>query len=231
MAQINPALPLAGKEYNAALGVGRDAFQDNRASIEAAATTTAVAAAAYVGGDGGNGNAANNAAAAPTTPRKRGPSILKFASLSDIERNQLHLEIYNYFTWLNTELTEMETSHGGRRSVSNAGIVVSNLRGVIGKMEGAFRVIKKKDDKATAKAAAASAGGGTGTPFLEEILGPSLKQLVKQVPPHSKRGKYKKGGKEDSTRMQGKELDFDSMYAKLLEFQKGKFVDYSESND
>ncbi len=204
-----------GGSFHPSLGMGRDACQDNptkyflgrsveataantgndgiRTDIAAAATATAVAAAASTA----------IAASAPTS-EKRGKSILRAAMLSDKEREQLHLEIYDYFQWLESELTQLETTHDGRRTTSNAGLVVSGLRNVIARMEGTFRVVRERDD--AEKEASAT---GSGAPFLEEVLGSALRQRYRRLQPMKKAGHSRVA------------LDFEDMYARLLAFRQG----------
>ncbi|KAL7466486.1 hypothetical protein ACHAXS_006786 [Conticribra weissflogii] len=203
-----------GGTFHPSLGMGRDACQDDptkyflcrsvdapaantgndgiRTDIAAAATATAVAAAASTA----------IAASAPTS-EKRGKSILRAAMLSDKEREQLHLEIYDYFQWLDSELTQLETTHDGRRTTSNAGLVVSGLRNVIARMEGTFRVVRERDD--AEKEASAT---GSGAPFLEEVLGSALRQRYRRLQPMKKAGHSRVA------------LDFEDMYARLLAFRQ-----------
>ena len=68
--------------------------------------------------------------------KKSPPKLLEQDHLSNAERDELHLEIYNYFSWLHDELSEMETNQTGRRQVSNAGVSVPGLRSLVAKLEG-----------------------------------------------------------------------------------------------
>mmetsp|Transcript_28546 Transcript_28546/g.59461 ORF Transcript_28546/g.59461 Transcript_28546/m.59461 type:complete len:629 (-) Transcript_28546:52-1938(-) len=203
-----------GSTFHLSLGMGRDAFQDDptkhfldrsvekpsaiagndniRTDIAAAATATAVAAAASTA------NAAND-----LTSEKRGKSILRAAMLSDKEREQLHLEIYDYFQWLESELTQLESTHDGRRTTANAGLVVSGLRNVVARMEGTFRVIRERDD--VEKEASET---GSGAPFLEEVLGSALRQRYRRLQPTKRSGHSRAA------------LDFEDMFARLLAFRQ-----------
>jgi len=79
--------------------------------------------------------------------RKSQPKLLPSAILPNKQRSELHKEIYNYFNWLHSELQDMESkNHSGRRQVSNAGINVLSLKGMINKMENAFKVLQDMKD-------------------------------------------------------------------------------------
>jgi len=82
------------------------------------------------------------------SPRgKAQPKLLPSSILPNKQRSELHKEIYNYFNWLHSELQDMEKkNHSGRRQVSNAGINVLSLKGIIGKMENAFKVLQDVKD-------------------------------------------------------------------------------------
>jgi len=78
------------------------------------------------------------------------PKLVPSANLSDIERSQLHIEIYNYFTWLYSQLTDVETTDGGRNKVRRAGISVPGIQNLMTKLESTFRDVgdfKKKKEK------------------------------------------------------------------------------------
>ena len=66
-------------------------------------------------------------------------SLLPFASLTDLERSQLHIEIYNYFSWLHAELVELETTNSGRNRIRREGISVPGVQNLMSKLESTFR--------------------------------------------------------------------------------------------
>ena len=73
--------------------------------------------------------------------KKSAPKLVSRGNLTDLERDELHIELYNYFSFLKDELTLLETNTSGRRQVSLA-YNVPALQGLVLKMEGAFRCVK-----------------------------------------------------------------------------------------
>ena len=69
------------------------------------------------------------------------------ALLSNNERHQLHLEIYNYFSWLTDQVTDLETSEFGRRSVKKADLPAAGLRGLLVKLVTTFKVVGRWAEK------------------------------------------------------------------------------------
>ncbi|KAL9178325.1 hypothetical protein ACHAXT_001753 [Thalassiosira profunda] len=109
------------------------------------------------------GKPAKKAAKAP-------PKFLTSGSLPDLERTELHRDIYSYLTWLHSELLNMETNPIGRRKVQTAGVSVPALRGLLGKMESAFRGLKPEVGAAPQPFPGAQQPGGGINPFA--ITGP-----------------------------------------------------------
>mmetsp|Transcript_6664 Transcript_6664/g.15113 ORF Transcript_6664/g.15113 Transcript_6664/m.15113 type:complete len:805 (+) Transcript_6664:156-2570(+) len=91
----------------------------------------------------------------PTKKQKRSstkniPKIMPTANLTDAERSQLHIEIYTYFSWLHTELIELETTEPGRRRVRGAGISVPGMQNLMSKLESTFRNVGEYKTKEAA---------------------------------------------------------------------------------
>ena len=102
-------------------------------------------------------------------------------------------------------------SPNGRRSVSNAGTTVMGVRQVLNTLESAFKVIAntkpRMENGAGERAYGASQKGAT---LLEEALEEALGQLVDTV----------KKDPQEPSRAKKKELDFDSMFERLVAFRQ-----------
>jgi len=186
-------------------------------STKAAAISTATAAVAYTDN--------NICTDGDSTKQMRRPSLLSVK-----QRDQFHIEVYDYFQWLNEELTmneggdENETNSSNR--VSNTGISVEGIQSIIDQMEDVFEAVKERNDGMKAPA------NRFGIPFLEGILGPALRQRVRQLDPKAKdapNSKRKQDNDEDDNgvttsvkrrkkTITARSLDFDDMYEKLAEF-------------
>ena len=169
--------------------------------------------------------------------------LLPTAILPNKQRSELHKEIYNYFNWLHNELQIMEsTNHSSRRQVLNAGINVLSLKGMIGKMENAFKVLQdvkdtdsSLDDLAVTKDNDNDADGmnvddiqlpPTQTkqlPYLETALEYELNTraaLLSSSPStNAAQGTTKK---QSETKISWRTLNFDTLYQKLVEFKNEK---------
>ena len=106
---------------------------------------TPAAAAAAAGGISRASATTIATTIATTTTKKRkrgGPRLSKHAILTNEERDELHREIYKYFSWLHDEMNEMQTSSNGRRSMVDVGGSIGSVRDVMDVMEVGFKVVK-----------------------------------------------------------------------------------------
>jgi len=180
--------------------------------------------------------------------RKAQPKLLPSSILPNLQRSELHKEIYNYFNWLHNELQDMEkTNHSGRRQVSNAGINVLSLKGIIGKMENAFKMLqedvkmeeggKKFDDSVADILAVDNNGDSSGMnvddiqlptqkktlPYLESALEYELNTRA-SLSTSSTTTTTAQGTKKQSTesKISWRSLNFDILYLKLIDFKNDK---------
>lgn len=159
---------------------------------------------------------ANTRGTRPTKGQKRKSSssnarkLIPTGSLTDAERSQLHIEIYEYFSWLHSELSELETEMRGRTKIGQMGMNVPGLQNVLIKLEGCFRNVgehkknKRREEKDNADGDAqgeqgdSEKGGGGATandsekenntstsknqplPILEGHLKYNLQQVVEE---------------------------------------------------
>ena len=86
----------------------------------------------------------------PRKRRRRGkgsgiePSkLLPSSRLFDAERSRLHLEMYNYVSWLRSELVRLQSTSDGRRKVTRAGMLVPAMENLLRKFETAFRNVRE----------------------------------------------------------------------------------------
>ncbi|KAL7438389.1 hypothetical protein ACHAXH_007609, partial [Discostella pseudostelligera] len=93
---------------------------------------------------------------------KPSPKLLSNGCLPNMERDELHIMIHQYFTWLHDELVTMETHATGRRLVSNAGVSVPALRSLVSKLEGAFRAVQQHQQQSILKVNDGGSGGSGG---------------------------------------------------------------------
>eukprot|EP00585_Thalassiosira_rotula_P001109 CAMPEP_0196162490 /NCGR_PEP_ID=MMETSP0910-20130528/47863_1 /TAXON_ID=49265 /ORGANISM="Thalassiosira rotula, Strain GSO102" /LENGTH=252 /DNA_ID=CAMNT_0041427439 /DNA_START=22 /DNA_END=777 /DNA_ORIENTATION=+ len=70
-----------------------------------------------------------------------GPKLLTTSALTDAQRSRLHIEIYEYFAWLHSQLRIEEASvdGGGRNRVRRTGMNVPGIRTLMTKLESTFR--------------------------------------------------------------------------------------------
>ena len=151
---------------------------------------------------------------------KTPPKLIANGYLPNSERDVLHREIHQYFTWLHDELVTMETHATGRRLVSNAGVSVPALRSVVSKLEGAFRAVVVQQQSGGANKVHGG-GEGAGLPFLEQALQSELERKVRKTSPG--------GGNDDDDdddddeiKLHWRSLTFDTLYHKLVEFKEKK---------
>ncbi len=169
--------------------------------------------------------------------RKFGVELTPNSILSNPERDMLHLNIYTYFQWLQSQLVEMETTFSGKKFLGNACARVDDLGRCLGVLKETFKVIGPnveemfggggQGDFAVAAAAAAAAGGGVTTPakkvtlekvmggdeapLLEKVLGGDLSHQIEQLGKPLQEGSH--------TREQG---DFEEYFQKLERFKEEK---------
>ena len=126
--------------------------------------------------------------------------------LPDSERDELHVEIYNYLEWLHGRLAEIETKTTAAAALATVaditqvidpavleekkaesaksftkmkGVDVEELKAVVEKLEAAFFIIPNiKGDATEEEEDEGEAPAQKGAPFLEEALTKALNQLV-----------------------------------------------------
>ena len=177
---------------------------------------------------------------------KAQPKLLPSSILPNKQRSELHLEIYNYFNWLHSQLQTMEsTNHSGRRQVSNAGINVLSLKGMIGKMEHAFKILQDMKDTGGESLAmkdnvadmAMNNNGGDGMnvddiqlpkqkktlPYLETALEYELNTRASLLSTSSTTSSTTTTKKQyTETKISWRTLSFDILYQKLVDFKNEK---------
>ena len=182
-----------------------------------------------------------------STPTKLIPTGI----LSNTSRSELHHEIYNYFTWLHSQLSQMETNNVGRRAVLNAGMNVPALKGVIGKLEGAFKNLQEvnttkeegeggggddgmgmEDSKMPALPPLPGATGGGVKPSIMEL--PYLEQVMEGELPSGAASALSSGGRKRpppsvargassaEAKVNWRALDFDTLFQKLVQYKAEK---------
>ena len=145
--------------------------------------------------------------------------------LTNQERHQLHQEIYNYFSWLNEQVTELETSEPGRRSVKKANLKVTGLRSLLVKMEGTLNVEKKasKDDSMDTEGGEDGDNNvGSSVPLLEESLINEMSNMaaVEEEAQKKRKAKVKAESAANKKKYAWEPLDFDTMFEKLLAYKQ-----------
>ncbi|KAL7539283.1 hypothetical protein ACHAXR_009151 [Thalassiosira sp. AJA248-18] len=137
--------------------------------------------------------------------------------LANNERHQLHNEIYNYFSWLNDQVVELETSEAGRRAVKKANLKAAGLRGIMAKLDSTFTIAKKKKTPE---------GNETDdmdiqVPILEESLLNEMNNLASaEEQAQRKRKAEVKAESALKKKAHWEPLDFDSMFGKLLAYKE-----------
>eukprot|EP01082_Thalassiosira_pseudonana_P001770 g1723.t1 g1723 contig10:2667584-2669463(+) len=166
--------------------------------------------------------------------RKFGVELTPNSILSNPERDMLHLNIYTYFQWLQSQLVEMETTFSGKKFLGNACARVDDLGRCLGVLKETFKVIGPNVEEMFGgggqgdfAVAAAAAGGGVTTPakkvtlekvmggdeapLLEKVLGGDLSHQIEQLGKPLQEGSH--------TREQG---DFEEYFQKLERFKEEK---------
>jgi len=127
--------------------------------------------------------------------------------LPNFERDELHIEIYNYLSWLHEKLAAIEreneeaeavaklkagipeedesdnksvrkSSYVKRKKTSIPGVDVSKLKSVVDTYENTFAVILNVEKEKEPKDESQVQSGSKGAPFLEEALSDALEQVV-----------------------------------------------------
>lgn len=144
----------------------------------------------------------------PARGRKK-RKIVPTAHLPNDERDELHVQIYKYFQWLQNSL--LGASGGGINGdkkhaalCSASGINAESLQNLINTLPSTFKAVKTAERR----------GAAVGMPFLEEGLSEPLANLAAQ----SKRDPVARMHRNANKRSRG--LDFDEMYNRLVEFQQ-----------
>mmetsp|Transcript_24877 Transcript_24877/g.53664 ORF Transcript_24877/g.53664 Transcript_24877/m.53664 type:complete len:789 (-) Transcript_24877:315-2681(-) len=174
--------------------------------------------------------------------KKKGGGIgnrLTNTLLTNSERNQLHNEIYNYFSWLNNQVAELETSESGRRQVKKADLHASSLKGLLFKLESTFKVVgqlqqKKKpsadnsEGKGTSDTSSSDPADETSEavtrpfPFMEVSLLNDMSNLAAAEEDTQKklRAKIKIEASQRRKSAHWEPLDFDTMFDKVLAYKE-----------
>eukprot|EP00804_Cyclotella_cryptica_P010264 CCRYP_016739-RA/>CCRYP_016739-RA protein AED:0.05 eAED:0.05 QI:1/1/1/1/1/1/3/5305/702 len=150
---------------------------------------------------GESGNGYDGAAVARRS--RKGAKFLQSALLLDAEREELHKEIYIYFSWLQRQLREVEGS-----SLINArtGIDAEGFTTLMAGMKTTFKVLQKRS-------LSISLDGGA-PPLLEECLQEELSLRAAASRP------AKRSDQPPARTPKWEPPDFDTMYEKLLEFKQ-----------
>ena len=158
--------------------------------------------------------------------------------LANNERAALHTEIYNYFNWLCNQVSQLETTEGGRRSAKKADLTAASLKGLLIKMESTFKNVGKgkgtyaagrmvRDGESMnvdddAQPATVGQAKSPPIPLLEEALVPQMSTLAANTEDAQRQLKLKiKREASDRKKVAHWEpLDFEVMFAKLLAYKE-----------
>jgi len=131
--------------------------------------------------------------------------------------SELHLEIYNYFSWLHSQLTELNKSDGGRKYIRNIGISMLGMQHLVTKMESTFRNVgefsknekKRMKEMGAAKVNIAKENNDCGRVLLQHL---TQRNQKRKSPPAIPREIEKH--------------DFEDMFSRLVLFkhQKGHMI-------
>eukprot|EP00970_Alexandrium_tamarense_P016677 scaffold7117_cov199-Alexandrium_tamarense.AAC.1 len=151
---------------------------------------------------------------------KRGSKLFTSAALYDLEREELHKEIYRYFKWFKEQIGKDngggDTTDAGR-SVTKAGINVNGLDSILDGLESTFKVVRQvvRDEGGTNVDDAFIDGEGGGDkrlPLLEESLEEEL-NIRAEAAAQAASNEVKQRGVWEP-------LDFETMFEKLQRFKE-----------
>jgi hypothetical protein len=138
---------------------------------------------------------------------RKGAKILQEALLLDAERDELHKEIYIYFTWLQHQLRDLEgSSEKGTLLPSKAGIDTEGFTTLMAGLKTTFKVLQKRN-------ISNNLDGGA-QPFLEECLQEQLSLRAEAY------RSTKRTDQQLARIPKWEPPDFEAMYEKLLEFKQ-----------
>eukprot|EP01082_Thalassiosira_pseudonana_P000955 g1717.t1 g1717 contig10:2659108-2660425(+) len=150
---------------------------------------------------------------------KKAPKrLFQSAILSNPERHELHMAIYDYFQFLHDKMAELgePSSKEGRCVVASARVTTAGVQEVLEVIEKNFQVVQRMREQQSAFGKDVATGcdkGNTaaamekGAPLLEEALREPLSHLVEVA---------EKDPKNHILQTRKKEYDFDLMINKLL---------------
>lgn len=156
--------------------------------------------------------------------KKKVKKLFESATLSNPQREVLHVEIYRYFKWLHGQLSEVqEEQANGNRLISRNGISMMGVEGILGQMEGAFRGVQnaKANDEEEEEEEEEVKGGGAKpkhSPLLEDLLVNPLAKLVDELQNQSNYSST--SNKRKSGVSKPAALDFEEMFGRLMEFKR-----------
>ena len=212
----------------------------------AAADRAAARMASAVGGDGSNDDDGEGGDENMSGSRKRGSNKRKRTDgnvvrdrscLNDAERDELHVEIYNYLSWLRRRMTDVGKAEGQGGGEGDGGektrIKFMNLDAmgtVIDGLGDSFQVVAQIRKELQLREETAERDGtepatnlgDDGKPFLEDGLGPALARLVEArgAAGLGRRSRMKERPKSNiRNRIHGRKLhSFEDMFARLKKY-------------
>lgn len=184
------------------------------------------------------------ASSRPTKKRKKSssnnssPKLISNGKLNDAERSQLHVEIYEYLSWLSEELSGLEKSESGQRKIlRKSGIKVLGIHNILAKFENTFQDVreykknKQEQQENEQKDAEDAATPNTDSekendtrkpplPMLESTLRQNLRQVVDDI--HEKEAAEKRRMQQEQQSSDGDiapdNSDFDYLYTRLAAY-------------
>ncbi|KAL3801964.1 hypothetical protein HJC23_010308 [Cyclotella cryptica] len=141
----------------------------------------------------------------PAKKKRGGPRITKSAVLTNDLRDELHIQIYNYFRWLLDQLNKLQLTSHGRVLASECGSTALGVRSILSTLESVFGVVKSQatstDDTVVLTI--------NDVPLLEQALEEELGQKADERLdlPEPEAFHYQK-------------YDFDELFEKLVEYRK-----------